>query len=178
MLRIIVIVAIVLVVGIGAILAYAATKPGTFSIQRSASIKAPPENIFALIDDFHRWNLWSPYEKRDPAMQRSFSGAANGKGSVYEWDGNNNVGKGRMEITDTSRPSKIVIKLDFMRPFEGHNTAVFAIDTKGDTADVTWAMDGPMNYIVKVMSIFFNMDKMIGDDFAIGLANLKTIAEK
>jgi carbon monoxide dehydrogenase subunit G len=168
-------VALVLVV---AVLAYAATRPDTLHVQRSATVKAPPEAIFPLISDFHRWSSWSPYEKRDPAMKRTYGGAAQGKGAVYEWQGNNEVGQGRMEITDTSDPSRITIKLDFIKPFEGHNMAEFALVPQGGTTNVTWSMDGPSPYIGKLIGVFVNMDRMIGNDFETGLANLKAIAEK
>lgn len=172
------ILAIVVVVVLAAILLFAATKPDTFRVERTATIKAAPEKAFALINDFHSWNTWSPYEKKDPDMKRAYSGAANGKGAIYEWDGNKNVGKGRMEITESTPSSLIVIKLDFLSPFEAHNTAEFTLQPQGDSTQVTWAMYGPANYVSKLMSVFFSMDKMIGDDFAIGLANLKAAAEK
>ena len=168
---------IAVVVLIAALLGFAATRPDTFRVQRSASIKAPPEKIFALINDFHSWSAWSPYENLDPMMRRTYSGAANGKGAVYEWDGNSNVGKGRMEITAVSPPSKVTIKLDFLKPFEGHNVAEFTLDAKGDATNVTWTMHGPSPYVAKVMSIFFSMDSLVGKDFETGLANLKTVAE-
>jgi uncharacterized protein YndB with AHSA1/START domain len=169
---------IVLVVLIGGVLAFAATKPDTFRVERSTSIKAPPEKVFALINDFHQWGGWSPWEKMDPAMQRTHSGAASGKGAVYEWEGNSKVGKGRMEITDASVPSKLLIKLDFLKPFEGHNTAEYTLKTSGDTTALTWAMYGPSPFMSKVMQVFVSMDSMIGKDFEAGLANLKAIAEK
>ena len=178
MLKIVGIIAVVLLVVVAAVLIYAATKPDDFRVQRSLPIKAPPEKIFALINDLHGWGAWSPYEKRDPAMKRTFSGAARDTGAVYEWDGNNNVGKGRMEITNTSAPNKIVIKLEFIKPFESHNVAKFTIAPQGDATNVTWAMYGPAAYITKLMGTFMNMDKMIGNDFEAGLASLKTLAEK
>ncbi len=178
MLKIIAILAAVVVVVVAGILIYAATKPDSFTVQRSAAIKAPPEKIFALIEDLRGWSAWSPYEKKDPAMKRSFSGASTGKGAVYEWDGNKNVGKGRMEIVEATAPSTIVIKLDFIKPFEGHNTAKFTLEPRGDITNVTWAMYGPSPYVAKVMSTFFDIDKMIGTDFAAGLASLKSLAEK
>jgi len=168
-------VALVLVV---AVLAYAATRPDTLHVQRSGSVKAPPEAIFPLISDFHRWSSWSPYEKRDPAMKRTYGGAAQGKGAVYEWQGNSEVGQGRMEITDASDPSRITIKLDFIKPFEGHNVAEFALVPQDGATNVTWSMDGPSPYIGKLIGVFVNMDRMIGNDFEAGLANLKAIAEK
>ena len=175
MLKIILIVVVVLVI---ALLAFAATKPDSFQVQRTASIKAPPEKIFPLIDDFQNWGSWSPYENKDPAMKRAHSGPASGKGAVYEWDGDKNVGKGRMEITESSPASKIVIQLDFFKPFEAHNIAEFTLEPQGDTTKVTWAMRGPAPFISKLMQVFINFDHMIGKDFEAGLANLKAVAEK
>ena len=172
-----IVVVVLLVVSLAGILLFAATKPDTFRVQRATSIKAPPERIFPLIADFHGWGAWSPYEKLDPAMKRTFSGAANGKGAVYEWDSDGKAGKGRMEITDAPAPSKVAIKLDFFKPFEAHNIAEFTLEPRGDSTDITWAMYGPNLYIAKVMSIFFNMDRMIGKDFETGLANLKAVTE-
>ena len=172
------IIAVVLAVAIAIVLVLAATKPDTFRVQRAAMVKAPPESIFPLINDFHRWGTWSPYENKDPAMKRTYSGADSGKGAVYAWDGNKNAGSGRMEILDASMPSKIVIKLDFFTPFEGHNTAEFTMLPQGDGTNLTWAMHGPAPFMSKVMQVFINMDNMIGKDFAIGLANLKRLTEK
>jgi uncharacterized protein YndB with AHSA1/START domain len=175
------IIAIAILVAVVAILIYATTKPDAFRVERTTTIKAPPEKVFALIDDFHNWPTWSPYEKKDPDMKRTHSGAASGKGAIYEWDGDKNVGKGRMEIIESSPSSpssRIVIKLDFLAPFEAHNTAEFTLQAQGDSTQVTWAMYGPANYVSKLMSVFFSMDKMVGDDFAVGLANLKAAAEK
>lgn len=178
MLKTLAYIALVIAIVVVGLLIYAATRPDTFRVQRTATIKAPPEKIFALINDLHSWSLWSPYEKKDPAMKKTFSGAASGKGAIYEWDGDKNVGKGRMEITDAASPSKIIIKLDFFKPFEGHNTAEFTMEPKGDSTVVTWAMYGPAAFMMKVMGIFMNMDNMIGNDFAVGLASLKAVAEK
>ena len=178
MLKTLAVIAVVVAVIVAGLLIYATTKPDSFTVKRSTSIKAPPDRLFALINDFHGWGAWSPYEKKDPDMKRTFSGANQGKGAIYEWDGNKNVGAGRMEIIEATPPRKIVIKLDFLKPFEGHNTAEFTIDPQGDNTTVTWAMYGPSSFIFKVMGMFMNMDKMIGDDFAAGLANLKAVAEK
>ena len=169
---------IAVVIVIAAVLSFAATKPDTFSVQRATGIKAAPEKIFALLDNFHNWGIWSPWEKMDPNMKRTFSGPANGKGSVYEWEGNSKVGQGRMEITDALAPSQVTVKLDFIKPFEGHNIAEFVLEPRGDTTNVTWTMRGPSPYIAKLMSVFFSMDSMIGKDFEAGLANLKAAAEK
>ena len=175
MLTIIVIAALVL---LAIPLMLAAAKPDRFRVQRSASIQAPPEKVFALINDFHRWDAWSPWEKMDPAMKRSYSGTTAGMGSVYEWEGNNKVGKGRMEITDSSPFSRIVIKLDFFKPFEAHNTAEFTLKAHGSQTEIIWAMYGPSSYMTKLMQVFASMDGMVGKDFETGLANLKGIAEK
>jgi len=171
------IIAIILAFAIAAVLFLASRKPDTFSVQRATAIHAPPEKIFPLIDDFHQWQSWSPYEVKDPDMQRTFSGAASGKGAVYAWNGNKNVGSGRMEILDAPPPNKVVIKLDFFTPFEGHNTAEFTLQPQGDTTNVTWLMHGPASFMMKVMHVFINMDNMVGKDFAVGLANLKRITE-
>jgi uncharacterized protein YndB with AHSA1/START domain len=171
-------IAIVVVVLLGALLAFAATKPDTFRVQRSASIKAPPEKIFPLINDLRSWDAWSPWEKLDPAMKRTHSGAASGKGAVYEWAGNGEVGAGRMEIVEASSPSAVRIKLDFHKPLEAHNFAEFTLEPKGDATNVTWAMYGPSPYVSKLMSVFFSMDSMVGKSFEAGLANLKAATEK
>lgn len=171
-------IAIAVIAVLAAILIYASTRPDNFRVQRSTSIKAPPEKIFPLIADFHNWASWSPWEKLDPAMQKTLSGAASGQGAIYEWEGNSDVGKGRMEIKDASAPSKVTIKLDFLKPFEAHNIAEFTLEPKGDTTGVTWVMTGSSPYVMKLMGIFVSMDSMVGKDFETGLANLKAVAEK
>lgn len=178
MLRVVAILAAIVVVVVAGILIYAATKPDSFSVQRSANIKAPPDKIFALVANLRGWSAWSPYEKKDPDMKRVFSGAESGKGAVYEWNGNKDVGQGRMEIIEATAPSKITIKLDFLKPFEGHNTAEFTMVPAGDNTTVTWAMYGPSPYVAKIMGTLFNLDRMIGNDFEAGLASLKSVAEK
>lgn len=169
--------AVLLAILVTALVAYIATRPDSFRIQRSLSIKAPPERIFPLISDFRAWPAWSPWEKIDPALQRTYGGAPSGVGAVYEWSGNKNVGKGRMEILEQTPPSRLVIKLDFLEPFEGHNTAEFSLRPSGDATEVTWAMYGPNTLLGKVMGIFFSMDRMLGGQFDTGLANLKAASE-
>jgi len=171
-------IAIAVVVLIAAVLVFAATRPDNFRVERATSVKAPPEKIFPLITDLHSWGAWSPWEKKDPAMKRTYSGAPSGKGAVYAWEGNSKVGEGRMEITDVTPPSKVTIKLDFVKPMEGHNIAEFKLEPKGDSTNVTWTMYGPTAYVAKVMGIFVSMDEMIGKEFETGLANLRTVAEK
>ena len=178
MLEIVVIIAIAVAIAIAIVLILAATKPDTFSVRRVTMVSAPPEKIFPLINDFHQWGTWSPWEDKDPAMKRTYSGAGSGKGAVYAWDGNKNVGTGRMEILEVSAPSKIVIKLDFFKPFEAHNTAEFTMLPQGDATSLTWLMHGPAPFMSKVMQVFMNMDKMIGKDFEAGLAKLKKLTER
>ena len=170
-------IAVSVVALVGALLLYAATKPDTFHVQRSISIQAPPEKIFPVLNDFHQSVSWSPYEKKDPAMKRAFSGSESGKGAVYHFEGNKEVGKGRLTITDTTPSSKVVMALDMEEPFEGHNTVEYTLAANGGSTDVTWAIHGQQPYIGKVMSLFMDCDKMIGKDFEVGLANLKALAE-
>ena len=178
MFEIIAIIAVVLAIAIAVVLILAATKPNTLRVQRATSIKAPADRIFPLINDFHQWRTWSPYENKDPAMKRTYEGAESGKGAVYAWDGNSNVGSGRMEILEASVPSKITIKLDFFKPIEGHNTAEFTMLPQGDVTNLIWTMVGPAVFMSKLMQVFINLDHMIGKDFEAGLANLKQLAEK
>ena len=176
--KILTIVGAVVLATIAAILIYAATRPDSFRVERSTAMNAPAEKIFPYIDGLKRWTEWSPYEGRDPAMKRAYSGADSGKGAVYEWDGNDNVGKGRMEIVDSTPPHRVVIKLDFLKPFEGHNMAELIVEPKGGQTIVTWAMYGPSTFMTKLVGTFMDMDDMIGRDFAAGLAKLKTVVEK
>ncbi len=172
------IIGIVIAVAIVGILVFAMTKPDTFRVQRAASIKAPPEKVFALINDFKAWGAWSPWEKKDSAMKRTFGATTAGKGAQYAWDGNKEVGQGSMEITEAVPSSKIALKLDFLKPFEAHNIVEFTLAAQGDTTTVTWVMHGPANFMSKLIQVFMNMDSMVGKDFEVGLANLKTAAEK
>jgi hypothetical protein len=172
------IVAIVIVIAIAAVLLFAATRPDTFQVQRTATIQAPPEKIFPLINDFNRWNAWSPWEKKDPGMKRTFGTITAGKGAMYAWDGNKDVGQGSMEITESVAPSRLMIRLSFVRPFEAHNNVEFSLEPKGAVTQVTWTMNGPVPYISKIIHMFINIDRMVGGDFETGLASLKAIAEK
>ncbi len=172
------VIAVVLLLVIGALLIYAATKPDSFRIERSTTIKAPPDKVFALINDFHQWEAWSPWEKIDPALKRTYSGAASGVGAVYEWAGNKDIGQGRMEITESTASSKVALKLDFVTPFEAHNFVDFTLTPQGDSTKVTQAMYGPSPYVSKLMTIFFSMEKLVGSKYEEGLANLKALAEK
>jgi uncharacterized protein YndB with AHSA1/START domain len=171
------IIAIVVVVAILAVLAFAATRPNTFRVARSTVIKAPPERIYPLIEDFHKWRGWSPYENLDPVLTRTYGGPTRGVGSTYAWVGNK-AGAGRMEIVRAAAPSELNISLDFTKPFEAHHKAIFTLVPEGDATRVTWAMEGASPFMFKLMGLVFNMDKMIGKDFETGLAGLKAEAEK
>ena len=154
-----------------------ATRPSTFHIERSITIAAPPERPFAHVNDFHRWGAWSPWEKVDPQMKRTFSGAPEGAGAVYAWAGNNEIGEGRMTIEQSDMPSQVFIKLEFLKPFAATNTATFTFAPVPTGTKVTWAMDGRNNFVAKALHLVMDMDKMIGGNFEQGLAALKTVAE-
>lgn len=163
---------VVIIVGL------ALAQPNSFEVSRTIVIKAPAEKIYPLISDFHQWPTWSPWENLDPNMKRTFTGAASGAGAVYSWEGNDAVGAGRMEIIGAQPPSKIDIKLDFLKPIASQNTTVFALQPEGEGTKVVWTMSGPSSFMTKLMGVFVSMDKMIGPDFEKGLATMKTAAEK
>lgn len=178
MLKTLGIVAAIFVVLIAGVLIYASTRPGTFSVQRSVNINAPPDKIFPLINSLRGFNAWDPFSKKDPAIKIVHSGPETGKGAKYEWEGNRQVGSGRVEITDTAAPSSVTMKLDMTTPMEAHNIVQFTLEPKGEMTTVTWAMKGPSPYIAKVMDVVIGMDRMVGGEFENGLANLKALAEK
>jgi uncharacterized protein YndB with AHSA1/START domain len=167
-----------LVVLVVAIVGYAlATKPDSFVVQRTTNVEAPPEKLFELIEDFHKWTLWSPYEKLDPELKRTYGGALHGKGAVYEWEGAK-AGSGRMEVTESTPSSRIVIALEFIKPFRGNSVGEFKLAPRADgSTSVTWATRGECNLASKVMQVFMNIDAMIGKDFEAGLANMKQLTE-
>jgi len=169
--------ALILGAALAIFLLYATTRPDTFRVERSTSIKASPERVFALINDLHSFHSWNPYAKKDAAMKIDYSGPASGKGARYAWE-SKEVGVGSMEITDAAPPSQVAINLDFVKPFEAHNKVTFTmVAGAGAMTRVTWAMEGPVPYLSKVMHLLFNIDKMVGDDFEIGLRDLKAQAE-
>ncbi len=171
-------IAFVIVVLIAAILIFAATKPATFRIQRSITIKAPQDKIFALLDDFHNWTRWAPQDREDRALTRTFSGAPSGKGAVSNWEGKGNSGKGRMSLTESEPFHKITVEVDFEKPFQVHNSNEFSLQPAGEQTNVTWTMHGPNLFIMKLVSVFTNMDKVMGKHFEDGLQNLKAVAEQ
>lgn len=166
-----------LAVALAAILLYAATRPGETRVTRSLAIHAAPEKLYALVEDFHAWTAWSPYEKLDPQMQRLYEGAERGKGAAYAWQGNGKAGAGRMRIVDAAPSSRLGIVLDFSKPFVTSNQVEFTFVPRGDATEVTWSMQGPTPYMAKLMGLFFDMDAMIGRDFESGLASLRGLAE-
>jgi len=171
------IVLIALIVLVAGVVLFAATRPDNFRVERLTQVSAPPEKILSFINDFHQWSVWSPYEKLDPAMKRTYEGQQAGKGAVYEWNGNSKAGQGRMEIVEAAATAT-VIQLDFVKPFKAHNIARFTAQPRGDGTVLSWSMEGPASFMYKLFGLFINMDRLIGNDFESGLASLKTAAEK
>jgi uncharacterized protein YndB with AHSA1/START domain len=175
-----------IVFGIGAaaiaaviiVLILAVMQPGQFRVERSVNINAPAEKIFPYLDDLRQQRLWSPWDQKDPNMKRTYSGAERGVGAVYEWDGNNQIGAGRQEITGVTPHSKIDVKMDFLRPMQANNRVEFLLRPEAGGTNVTWAIFGPMPLLHRAMSLFMSFDKMIGNEFEKGLLQLKQLAEK
>lgn len=170
-------VAIAIGVLVAALLAFAATRPDTFRFERTIGIEAPPAEIFTRLDDFREWRAWSPWEKLDPALERRYSGAASGTGAVYAWEGNSNVGAGRMEITEAVADTRIRIALDFLQPLEAHQFTEFQLAAAGGSTHVTWTMHGPTPFLWKLLAPFVDFDSVIGSMLETGLANLKAAVE-
>lgn len=168
----------IIVIIVVAVLIYAATRPDSFRIERSIHIQATAEKIFPLLNDFHAWEAWSPWEKIDPKVQRIYKGTANGIGAIYEWKGNRNIGQGRLEIIEAEPPTKLVMKIDFITPFEAHNRVEFTLASKDGITQLTQAMYGPSPFISKLMGLFCNMEKMVGHKQEEGLTSIKSIAER
>lgn len=171
-------IALIVVLLLAALLLYAATRPDSFRVQRSLRIEAPADKIFPLINDLRGFATWSPYDKKDPAMRRTHSGAACGPGARYAWDGNKDVGAGSQEIIESTPNTLVRMRLDFIRPFEASNSVDFTLVPQGGASEVTWALYGPSPFISKLMGLVFDMDQMIGKDFEAGLVSLKAAAEK
>ena len=157
--------------------AIVAMQPSDFRVARTATIAAPAPAVFAQVNDYRNWKAWSPYEKLDPAMKKTYEGAAAGTGAVYTWAGNSQAGEGRATITE-SRPSELIrIRLEFLKPFAATNTAEFTFKPEGDRTAVTWSLTGTRNFMFKAVGLFMNMDRMVGGQFEEGLAQLKSVAE-
>jgi carbon monoxide dehydrogenase subunit G len=174
MLKKLLILLLVVVLGVALL---ATRQPDSYTVERRISVNAPPEAVFAQINDFHKWEAWSPWAKLDPAMKTTYSGAPAGPGAVYEWTGNSDVGSGRMEIKQSMAPSEVTIALHFMEPIDSESITSFQMTPNAGGTDVIWTMRGSMEFISKVMGVFSSMDAMIGPDFEKGLAQLKSAAE-
>lgn len=160
------------------VLGLAATQPDSFAVERRLVMNAPPDRVYAQIVDFHNWEAWSPWAKRDPAMTATYSGASQGVGAVYDWSGNSDVGQGRMTIKSATAPSEVTIALDFLTPFESHNVTTFMLTPSGSGTEVIWTMKGNADYVTKLMTTFMSMDRMVGPDFTQGLEQLKAAVER
>jgi hypothetical protein len=158
------------------VLVTAATRPDHFRVERSRTIPATAAELLAQLQDFHRWAAWSPWEAIDPSMQRSYSGEASGRGAVYAWSGNGKAGAGRMELLEVSA-SRVLIRIDFFKPFTAHNTVEFILAPQADRTQLTWAMYGPSPFVSKLLGLVLNMDRLIGRDFEKGLANLQAVVK-
>jgi len=168
---------VLLVLGAGVVV-FASTRPDNYHVERATRMAAPAAVIFAQLEDFKAWPTWSPWEKKDPQMTKTFSGPPTGVGSSYAWKGNKEVGSGRMSIVVSEPPSHIRYQLEFLEPFAAVAATGFTLVPQGDQTLVTWAMDGSNNFLGKVFSIFMDMNKLIGGDFETGLSALKMVAEQ
>ncbi len=162
---------------VAAFMVVVAMQPSEFRVARSAIVFAPASDVFAQVNDFHKWQEWSPWAKLDPNAKSSFEGPAAGEGAIFEWSGNDKIGEGRMTLIESKPGELIRIKLDFVKPMEGTSIAQFAFKPQGDRTAVTWSMTGQNNFIAKAFCLFVNMDKMVGGDFEKGLENLRAVAE-
>ena len=171
--------AILMVLGfaIGGVLLLAATRPSQYHVERTATILAPPGVVFAQVNDFHQWVAWSPWEKIDPEMKRTYAGPRSGRDASYSWAGNDEVGEGRMTIVESEPDARVGIRLEFLKPWAETCRSSFALAPEGEGTRVTWRMEGNHNFASKVMCVFMDMDKMIGGDFQKGLGQLKLVAE-
>ena len=160
------------------VLALAATKPDHFSVTRSITITAPAEKIFPLMNSPKAAMAWIPFLEPDPDVKITYSGPESGKGAAQDWDGNSEVGTGRIEVVDQTPPTRVTLKLDMVRPMEGHNTVIYALDAQGAGTKVTWTMSGEQPFLAKIVSVLIDCDKMVGDQFEKGLAKLRGVAEK
>ena len=155
----------------------AAMQPEDFRVTRSTTISAPSSALYAIVNDSHKWDAWSPWSKLDPAMKTSFEGPPTGVGAVYAWSGNSEVGEGKSTIVESIPNEKVALKLEFIRPFAGVNDVEFLLKPVGDQTTISWTMSGKKNFIAKALGLVMNCDKMVGGQFEQGLANLKTLAE-
>jgi hypothetical protein len=174
MIKIILIVLTAIVVVLAIVVAM---QPADFRVVRNATMSAPPQAVFVQVDDLRKWEAWNPWQKMDPAMKITYAGPPSGPGASYAWAGNNQVGEGRLTITE-SRPNDLVrIKLEFLKPLSATNTATFTFKPQGDQTAVTWSMEGRNNFLAKAIHLCMNMDRMVGSQFEKGLADMKKVVE-
>lgn len=170
---------LLIVLGIVAIIAARALFiPGSYSVQRSIMVQAPPEKIFPLLNDFEQFRQWSPSARRDSAMTDQISIRSAGPGAVYQWRGNAKAGSGRMEILESKRPTNVRVKLDLLAPIESSGITDYTLTPAGTGTTVTWKTAGPTTFTSKVMQVFVSIDERLGGDIERGLASIKTVAEK
>jgi hypothetical protein len=166
-----------LVALVAAVVAYVATRPDAFRIERSQTVRANADAVFARINDLRQFNTWNPFAAADPTAKIVYSGESRGPGAAYEWDSAGRAGKGRMTVVEAQAPRKVVMRLEFLKPFVATNTAEFSIASEGPVTNVTWAMTGTCGFVHKLCGLVFNSDKMVGGEFAKGLASLKSLVE-
>ncbi len=162
---------------VAALVGVIAMQPAEFKVQRSTSVSAPPDVVFSHINDFHQWEAWSPWAKIDPQMKTTYTGPETGVGAAYAWDGNDEVGSGKMTIKGSTPPAEVVIDLHFLTPFEAENITTFTVSPEGEGSKVVWAMTGHNNFMSKAFGLVMPMDKMVGGDFEKGLAAMKQVTE-
>lgn len=177
MLKVLLVGAAVLIIAVVALVTVISTRPSEFRVSRSTTISAPPSVVFGQVNDFHEWEAWNPWGKLDPDMTTTYEGPEQGPGATYSWTGDTNVGEGRMTIEESQPNERIRITLEFLKPMKAINTAEFTFQPEGNRTNVTWSMHGENNFMGKAVGLFMDMDKMIGDNFEKGLADLKAIAE-
>lgn len=171
-------IALLALAAVAVLLAWTATRPDTFRVERHALISAPIAQVYPLISDLRRFNTWNPYALKDASIQIAYRGPASGVGAAYDFNGNKNVGRGRLSLTGLQPPKEVTMVLDMLEPFEGHNTLTFTLTPQDQATDVRWAMQGASPFIARLMGLFFHMDQMIGRDFEAGLANLQTLVQR
>jgi uncharacterized protein YndB with AHSA1/START domain len=171
------IILILILAAVAVVLGLAAMRPNTFQIARSIDIAAPPAKVFPLIEEFREWTKWSPYEKLDPNMKRTFGAVTRGTGAHYAWEGDKKVGAGNMDITSSKPSSEVAINLNMIKPFQANNKVTFTIAPRSGGSTVTWVMEGASPFMMRIMHLFMNIDKMVGGQFEEGLQKMKAVAE-
>ncbi len=171
-----------ILIGIAAIVAILLVvillQPADFKVERSTTIAAPAAEVFEQVNDFHAWEAWSPWATRDPQMKTTYAGSPSGKGAIYSWSGNDDVGEGRMTIEESTPGEKVGIKLEFLKPMAATHATMFTFKPEGEQTLVTWTMTGKNGFMSKAFNLFMNIEKMVGGDFEKGLAKMKAVVER